>query len=88
VATLGEVPRGRPNLEAEEIHRESPLERNLTTSRGILIVIITPIIKGNERSERILKILRKPNHPLSTKRLRKGKKKNLGFYFKEVLQSP
>jgi hypothetical protein len=41
------------------------------------------ILKGKERSERIpkvmtLKSLRKPNHPLSMERLRKGKRQKLG----------
>jgi hypothetical protein len=83
VTTLGEVPRRRPNLEAGDTHRESPLEKTLATPRDLLVAKLAHILKGKERSESIpkdmiLKSSRKSNHPLSTKRLRKGKKQKLG----------
>jgi hypothetical protein len=68
-------------LEVGDIHWDIPLERNLETRRGLLVAILTHIIKGKERSERIMKSSRKPNHPLSMEKLRKGKKHKLGFLF-------
>jgi hypothetical protein len=86
VATLGEVPQGRPNLEARDMHQENPLERKLSTLRDILVEKLAHILKGKERSERIPKVMtlkssRNPNHPLSMERLRKGKRKKLGSLF-------
>jgi hypothetical protein len=83
VTTLGEVPRRRPNLEAGDTHRESPLERKLATLRDLLVAKLAHILKGKERSESIPKVMilknsRKPNHPLSMERLRKGKRLKLG----------
>jgi hypothetical protein len=85
VATLGGVPRGKPNLEARDTHRESPLERKLETLRGPLVEKLSHIIKGKERSKSIPKVMnlkssRKPNHPLSMERLRKGKTQKLGYF--------
>jgi hypothetical protein len=84
VATLGGVPRERSNLEAGDSHRESPLERKLETHRDILVAKLSHILKGKERSKRIPKVMilkssRNPNHPLLMEKLRKGKKKKLGF---------
>jgi hypothetical protein len=84
VAKLGEVPRGRPNLEGGDTHWESPMERKLTTSRDIIVEKLTPSLKGKERSESILKVVilkssRKLDHPLSMERLRKGKRQKLGY---------
>jgi hypothetical protein len=77
------VPRGRPNLEAGDTHRESPLERKLETPRDLLVEKLTHILKGKERSESIPKVMilkssRNPNHPLSMEILRKGKRQKLG----------
>jgi hypothetical protein len=76
--------RGRPNLEVGDTHRDSPLERKLETLRDLLVARLIHILKGNEISESIpkvmsLKISRKPNHPLLMEILRKGKRRNLGF---------
>jgi hypothetical protein len=84
VATQGEVPRGRPNLEAGDTHRESPLERERATLRDLLVEKLAHILRRKERSERIPKVMtlkssRKPNHPLSMEILRKGKRQNFGF---------
>jgi hypothetical protein len=83
VATLGGVPRVRSNLETGGTHRESPLERKLATLRGPLVEKLAHILKGKERNRSIPKVVilkssRNPNHPLSTDRLRKGKKQKLG----------
>jgi hypothetical protein len=83
VATLGGLPRGRPNLEAGDTHRESPLERKLATVRDLLVAKLAHILKGKETSESIpkfviLKNSRKPNHPLSMERLKKGERLKLG----------
>ena len=79
MTTLGAVPRVRSNLEAEETHRESPLERKLATLRDLLVEKIAHSLKGKERSENIPKVVilknsRKPNHPLLMEILRKGKR--------------
>jgi hypothetical protein len=84
VVTLIGVPQGRPNLEAGDTHRESPLEKKMATPRGLLVARLTKFIKGKEISESIpkaviLKISRNPNHPLSMESLRKGKRQNLGY---------
>jgi hypothetical protein len=78
VATLGGVPRGRYKLETWDTQWKSPLGRKLATPRDLLVEKIAHILKGEERSERIPKVmnlrsLRNPNHPLSMERLRKGK---------------
>jgi hypothetical protein len=83
VATQGEAPRGSPNLEARDAHRESPLERELTTLRNLLVAKLAHILRRNEISKSIpkfmtLKSSRNPNHPLSMERLRKGKRQKLG----------
>jgi hypothetical protein len=84
VATQGEVPRERPNLEVGDAHRESPLERERENLRDILAAKLAHILRRKERSESIpkfmtLKSSKNPNHPLSTERLGKGKKQKLGF---------
>jgi hypothetical protein len=83
VATLRGVPQGRSNLDVRETHRESPLERKLTTPRDLLVENLVHILKGKEISERIPKVMilkssRNPNHPHSMEILRKGKRQNLG----------
>jgi hypothetical protein len=82
VVTLKGLPQGRPNLEAWDTHRESPLERKLATPRGILVARLTHILKGKEISERIPKfvILKSSinlNHTFLMERLRKGKRQKL-----------
>jgi hypothetical protein len=83
VATQGEVPRGRPNLEAGDAHQESPLERERETLRDLLVEKLAHILRRKERSESIpkvttLKSSRNPNHPLSMEILRRGKRQKLG----------
>jgi hypothetical protein len=56
----------------------------LATLRDLLIVKLAQIIKGKGRDESILKFMtlkssRKPNHPLSMVRLRKGKRQKPSF---------
>jgi hypothetical protein len=80
---VGEVPRRRSNLEARENHRETPLERKLTTPKDLLVAGPTHILKGKERSRRIpkpmvLKSSRNTNHPLSMEILRREKMRKLG----------
>jgi hypothetical protein len=84
VATQGEVPIGRPNLEAGDAHWESPLERERETLRDILVEKLAHILKRKERSERIPKLMtmkssRKPNHPLSMDILRNRKRRKLVY---------
>jgi hypothetical protein len=74
-----------PKLEVGDAHRESPLERERTTLRDVLVEKPTHILRRKERSESIPKIMtlkssRKPNHPLSMERLRKGKRQKLGCF--------
>jgi hypothetical protein len=83
VTSLGEVPRVRSNLELGDTHRESPLERKLTTLKDLLVARPAHILKVKERSRSVpkpmvLKISRNPNHPLSMERLRREKRWNLG----------
>jgi hypothetical protein len=83
VATLEGVPRGRPNLEAGDTHRGNPLERKMETLRDLLVAKLAHILKGKEGSKNIPKVMilkssRKPNHPLSMEKLRKGKGEKLG----------
>jgi hypothetical protein len=83
MTTLGEVPRRRPNLEAGDTHRQSPLERKLATLKDLLVAERAHILKGKERSGSIPKIMilkssRNPNHPLSMERLRREKRLKLG----------
>jgi hypothetical protein len=78
------VLRGRPNLEAGDAHRESPLGKDRATLRDILVAKLSHILIRKERSEIIpkvttLKSSRKPKHPLSMERLRRGKGKKLGY---------
>jgi hypothetical protein len=77
VTPLGEVPRRRSNLEAGDTHRESPLERKLTTLKGLLVAGPTHILRRKEGNKSIpkpvvLKSSRNPNHPLSTGEMKKG----------------
>jgi hypothetical protein len=79
VTPLREVRKQRSNLEAGDTHRESPLERKLTTLKDLLVASPALILKGNERRRNIpkpmvLKISRKPNHPLSIEILRMKKR--------------
>jgi hypothetical protein len=78
VATHGQVPRGRPNLEVGDAHWESPLEREWETLRDLLVEKLAHILRRKERSESIpkvttLKSSRKPNYPLSMEILRRWK---------------
>jgi hypothetical protein len=62
---------------------ESPLERKLATPRDLLVEKLAHILKGKERSKSFPKVMtlknsRKPNHPLSMGKLRKGKRQKLG----------
>jgi hypothetical protein len=83
VATQGEVPRGRSNLETRDAPQENPLEMKLANLKDLLLEKLAHILKGKERSERIsevvtLKSSRKPNHPLSMERLKRRKRQKLG----------
>jgi hypothetical protein len=84
VATLGGAPQRRPNMEPRDIQRKIPLVRTLTTPRNILVEKLVPILKQEERRGNIprvvtLKNSRKPNHPPSMDRLRRGKKQRFGY---------
>jgi hypothetical protein len=64
-------------MEPGHTHRESPLERKLSTPRDLLVEKLAHILKGKERSKSIPKVMilkssRNPNHPLSIERLGKG----------------
>ena len=83
MATQGEVPRGRPNLEVGDAHRESPLEREQETLRYLLVEKLAHVPRRKERSESTPKVVtlknsRKPNHPLSMEILRREKRWKLG----------
>jgi hypothetical protein len=72
------------NLKVGDAHFESPMERELETLRDRLVEKLDHILRRKERSEIIPNVLTlkssgKPNHPLSMKRLRKGKRYKLGF---------
>jgi hypothetical protein len=84
VATQGGAPQRRPNMESRDTHWKNPLVRKLKTPRDILVEKLVHIPRGEERRGNIpramtLKSLRKPNHPLSMERLRRGKKKKFGY---------
>jgi hypothetical protein len=70
VATPGESPQRRPNMEPRDTHQENPLVRKLTNPRNLLVEKLVHIPRGKERRENIprvmtLKISRNLNHPLS-----------------------
>jgi hypothetical protein len=82
VATLGGVPREKYNLETRDKHQTNPLERKLGTQRDLLVVELVHILKENKRNESIPKVTisknsGRPNHPLSTVRLRKERRQRL-----------
>jgi hypothetical protein len=84
VATQGGAPQRRPNMEPRDIQQKNPLVRKLTTPRNCLVVRLFHIPRGEERRGNIpramtLKILRNPNHPLSIKKLKRGKKQKFGY---------
>jgi hypothetical protein len=79
VATQGEAPQRRPNMESRDTHWNNPQVRKLTTPRNLLVEKIVHISKGEEIIRNIpramtLKSSRKPNHPLSMDKLGRGKK--------------
>jgi hypothetical protein len=50
VATQGEVPQGRPNLEAGDAHQESLMERKLATPRDLLVAKLGHIVKRKRKN--------------------------------------
>jgi hypothetical protein len=71
----------------------NPLERKLATQKALIVVELVHILKENERNESIPKFiisknLGRPNHPLSTVRLRKERRWRPSCLTKEVFQSP
>jgi hypothetical protein len=84
VATQGGSPQRRPNMEPRDTQWKNPLVRKLTTLQKLLVAKLVHIPRGEERRGNIpramtLKSLRKPNHPLSMEKLKRGKKKNFGY---------
>jgi hypothetical protein len=49
VATQGEAPQRRPNMEPRDIQRRNPLVRKLTTPKNCLVVRLVHIPRGEER---------------------------------------
>ena len=83
VATQGGAPQRRLNMEPRDANQKNPLVRKMTTPRNLLVAKLVHIFRGEERRGNIpramtLKSLRKPNHPLSMEKLKRGKKKKFG----------
>jgi hypothetical protein len=83
VATLGGEPQGRPNMESRDTHWNVSL-RTLTTLRNLIVEKLVPILKREERRGNTTRVVtlknsRKPNHPPSMERLRRGKKQKFGY---------
>jgi hypothetical protein len=70
-------------MDPRDTHQNIPL-RILTTPRNLLVEKLVPIPRREERRGNIPRVVtlnnsRKPNHPPSVERLRRGKKQNFGY---------
>jgi hypothetical protein len=90
IETREEAPQIRPFMEprsmlTSRVHLKNPLGRKLIVPRNSLAVRLVHLFRVEEKGENELRAmalesLRNPSHPFLMGRLRRGKKKNLGYF--------
>jgi hypothetical protein len=84
VATPGEAPQRRPNMEPRDIQWKIPMAKTLKTPRNIIVAKLVPIPTKEEIIGKIPRVMTlkssgNPNHRPSMERLKRGKKNNFGY---------